>query len=185
MKFLSFALLTVLSVFSSFVTAQEADASRPISFKMASVKGFSMQGLFKGEYRVLPGSIELKITKSDFFLADNSLYRGSRLLDHLTFGLATLTEGGKKFRTIKTSQSKPLDIKKVMRPLDRHSLGIVYFSIPTDKKTDLSKIWIVATLTVDILEPYEGMTQKTGFSYAHACQNIFTLENAAPCVSRF
>ncbi len=186
MKFLLFALLTVLSVFSSFVTAQEANATRPISFNMTTVKGFAMRGSFEGEYRVLPDSIELKITKSDFFLANNSSYRGSRLLDNLTFGLATLTEDGKRFQLVKTSQSKPLEIKKVMRPLDKHSLEeTVYFSIPTDKMTDLSKVWIVARLTVDLLELYEGMTQKTGYSYAHTCQNIFTLKNAVTCTSRF
>ncbi len=185
MKFLLLALLTVLLIFPSFVTAQETDGTHPISFKMASVKGFAMQSSFEGEYRILPDSIELKITKGNILLADNCPYRGSRLLDRLTFELVILTEDSKTFQQIKTSQSKPLDIKKVMRPLDRYSLATVYFSIPKDKNTDLSKAWIVATLTEDILEPYEGVKQKSGTSHAHTCQNIFTLENAAACVSRF
>jgi hypothetical protein len=186
MKFLLSALLIVLSFFSSFIIAQQTDEARPVSFKMASVKGFSMQGSFKGEYRILPDSIELKIIKGDILLADNAPYRGSRLLDHLTFGLATLTKDGKGFQTVKTSRSKPLAIKEIMRPLDKHSFANVYFSIPKEKSMDLSKVWIVATMTVDILEPYQGMKQKTGVTYAHTCQSIFTLKNnASSCISRF
>jgi len=166
--------------------AQQPDEARPVSFKMSSVKGFSMRGSFEGEYRILPDAIELKITKGDILLADNAPYRGSRMLDHLTFGLATLPADGKGFQPIKTSWSKPLNIEKIMRPLDKHSFENVYFSIPKGKTVDLSKVWIVAMMTVDILEPYEGMKQKTGFSYAHTCQNIFTLEyNASRCVSKF
>ena len=186
MKFILLALLLVLSFFSSFIIAQQTDEARPVSFKMASVNGFSMQGSFEGEYRILPDSIELKIIKGDILLADHTPYRGSRLLDHLTFGLATLTEDAKKFQMVKTSRSNPLAIKQIMRPLDKHSFTDIYFSIPKDKSMDLSKVWIVATMTIDILEPYQGMKQKTGTTYAHTCQNIFTLKDkASSCISRF
>lgn len=186
MKFLSSALLIVLFSFSSLIIAQQTDEARPISFQMASVKGFSMRGSFEGEYRILPDSIELKIIKGDILLADNAPYRGSRLLDHLSFELATLTEDGKGFQKVKTSRSKTFNIKQIMRPLDKYSFTNVYFSIPKDKSIDLSKVWIVATMTVDILEPYQEMRQQTGFSYAHTCQNIFTLEdNTSTCISRF
>lgn len=187
MRFILFALLTALLVFPSFVKAQKIEDVGPISFKMESVKGFAMRGSFEGEYRILPGSIELKITEGSIFLADNTLYRGSRMLKNMTFSLAELTKNGRRFQLIKTSQSKPLDITKVMRPLDTYNFADTYvFSIPIDETTDLSKVWIVAKMNIDNLELLEGKMAKSGYTLAHTCQNVFTAEYTAnSCKNRF
>jgi hypothetical protein len=177
--------MAVSSVFPSLVMAQKTEQSSSVFFKMAS-KTFSLQGSFEGEYRILPDSIELKIIKGNIFLVGNTPDKRSRMLDRLSFGLATMTEDGKRFQFVRTSQSRPLVINKVMRPSEEYPLENVYFSIPKDKMTDLSKVWIVATMAQEILESQEEIRKITGFSYAHSCQNIFTMENEnAPCVSKY
>lgn len=186
MRFLSFAVSAVLFVFPSFINAQKLEDVRPISFTMESVKGFAVQGSFKGEYRILSDSIELKIIEGSIFSADNHFYRGNRMLKNITFGLAELIKNGRGFQFIKTSQSKPFDIMKVMRPLDKYAFADAYISIPIDKTTDLSEVWIVAKMNIDNLGPLEGKMSKSGYTLAHTCQNIFILESAkTPCKNRF
>lgn len=187
MRFLLFTLLAVLYVFPCFVAAQETDrTARPISFKIRTVPGFAMQGGFEGEYHVLANSIEVKITKANFLLQDNSPYRGRRMLKSLSFGLATYYKDENHFQSIKTSQSQPLAIEKEFRSLDRHTLGTIYFSIPKDQNTDFSKAWIFASIAVEPLDLFQGQKMQSGFSYAHTCQNVFTPEYlSAPCKSKF
>jgi len=73
-----------------------------------------------------------------------------------------------------------------MRPSEEYPFENVYFSIPKDNMTDLSKVWIVATIAQEILEPQEGVGKIKGFSHAHSCQNIFTMQNDKDsCVSKY
>lgn len=138
---------------------------------------FAMQGDFEGEYRVYPGRIEVRLTKTDIRISEHCPYKGRRLLSAIALSLATSTDDTEvnKWKIVYPGQSHPLN--RVMSAGDTASLGELYFTIPFDKATDLSKYWMVIKMTdtsLDVSLDAPKEERMMGYAFAHSCRDIFS-----------
>lgn len=170
MKLLFFALM-ILLVVSVLTKAQDADVPEARPFNISSLNTpFAMQGDFKGEYRIYPDWIEVKVTKANIHISHHCPYKGRRLLSAIKFGLATNTDG-KQWKIAHAGQE--FFLEQVMRPGDVHSLGELYFHIPIERPMDLSQHWLVVQMEDVVLDVAEEK-QRKGYAYAHSCKDIFS-----------
>ena len=162
----------LLLITCALAQAQDAGVSEATPFSISSLNSpFAVQGDFKGEYRIFPDRIELRITTADIRIGEHCPYKGRRLLTVMKFGLAT-NNGGTRWKVARVGQGFPLEY--VMGPGDMRSLGEIYFSIPIDDSVDVSKHWVVVQVEEIALDVPEEKLQK-GYAFAHSCRDIFTL----------
>jgi hypothetical protein len=165
-----FSALMILLVVSISTKAQDADVSEARPFHISSLNtAFAVQGDFKGEYRIHSDWIEVKVTKANIRISHDCPYKGRRLLSAMKFGLATNTDG-KRWNIAHAGQE--FFLERVMRPGDVHSLDELYFHIPIERSTDLSRHWLVIQLE-DVVLDVAKEKQLKGYAYAHSCKDIF------------
>lgn len=163
--------LVVLLAFPLTARAQDAGVPEARAFHISSLNTpFAMQGEFKGEYRVHPGWIEVRVTQADIRISEHCPYKGRRMLSALKFALATSTDNN-RWKVARAGQEFILG--RVLRPGDTHSLAEIYFHIPIDDSVDLSKHWLVVEMEDNVLDVPEERRRK-GYAFAHSCRDIFS-----------
>src|SRR5687767_8844801 len=76
---LLFSALMIFLVVSVSTKAQDADVPEARPFNISSLNTpFAMQGDFKGEYRIYPDWIEVKVTKANIHISHHCPYKGRR-----------------------------------------------------------------------------------------------------------
>lgn len=162
--------VAVLLVVSLSARAQDAGTPQARPFRISSLNTpFAMQGEFKGEYRVYPGWVELKVTQATVLVSNHCPYKGRRVLSTLKLALAT-SRGARGWRIVKAGQ--PVFLEQVMRPGDTRSFGEMYFYIPVDDSIDLPRHWLVAEMEEIALDAPEDEPRQ-GYAFAHSCRDIF------------
>jgi hypothetical protein len=168
---LLFSALMILLAASISTKGQDANVPEARPFHISSLNtAFAMQGDFKGEYRIYPDWIEVKVTKTNIRVSHHCPYKGRRLLSAMKFGLATNTDG----KGWKIDHAAPAFVlEQVMRPGDVHSLDELYFHIPIERSMDFSQHWLVVQMEEVALDVAEEKQPK-GHAYAHSCKDIFS-----------
>ena len=179
MKSLLIAL--VLLSCSASALAQEVpetlaqDVSKPVAvpFRFSSFDTpFAMQGDFEGEYRVLPDSIEVRLTKASVRISLHCPYKGRREFAALRFVLASHKPDGKWDMVFK---SPKLPVGWIMKPGDEYTFeGDLHLSIPKEPTTDLSKHWFVAQMDDMVLDLPGDEARRPGYALAMSCKDIFS-----------
>lgn len=163
------ALLILLAVPVS-AWAQDAGAPAAREFYISSLNTpFAVQGEFRGEYRVYPGRIEVRVTEAELRVSEHCPYKGRRLLSALRFALATNTDAG---RWKVTNGGQEFALGQVVRPGDTLGLGEIYFHVPIDDSVDLSKHWLVVQVG-DVALDIPGKSRE-GYAFAHSRRDIFS-----------
>jgi hypothetical protein len=167
MKLLLLSVILLVSLFPVMGNAQSVQDSSIVPFRISSIgTAFAMQGEFEGEYRILPDHIEVNVAKAVIRISNHCPYKGERILDAISFGLATDTTN-KRWVIVATSEKSY--VARIMSPGDEYTLTSLKFSIPK-KELDLTKHRLVVQLDDNI--PNEP--QVKGTAYAHSRHDIFS-----------
>jgi hypothetical protein len=167
------ALLITCLTTAALVTFGQSN-SGPVTnqFQISSLQTpFGVQGEFRGTYVIDDDSIKIYVTDSKLYVSEHCPYQGRRLINYLTFSLATSTSPDCGWKI--ESEAEPIAIGIVMVPREEQTLGQMYFVIPRDKSTDIRKRWLVVKMQTDALD---DVNEKPGhgFVFASSSRDVFT-----------
>ncbi|HKO96309.1 MAG TPA: hypothetical protein VJU86_04920 [Pyrinomonadaceae bacterium] len=169
MKYLLMALMAV-TILAGTTQAQHQLTSDARPFRISSLNtAFAVQAEFEGEYVIESDRIRLRVTKAEIQVSENCPYKGRRLLSALRFGLAT--RGERSWKVGAKGQKLLLD--RTMSAGDKLKLDEMYFEIPLEVATDLSKHWLMMQIEEIALDLADSES-RIGFSFAHSACDIFS-----------